>query len=538
MSFAIPKQLTALNSLVTPTVIPVELNDTDVDRMLTRILEMAVKRGRTASSRVDTRDYERYLEAIQQSPHLVGFDGDRGRDVLDGWIRSSILKEERRGLRRDSVQMGYLRPLTIAAYRTGLPKTASRNRRSDALTYQSMERILTARGSANPSAEIEKLFLDTFGRGVDLGTAPWDSPRYDGSTELDIDTLLALRFIEGFTGSQKLSRERVRLDPPVPQAIDPLGQDLLTFLELYGPNLPVSEAYAHISALLSLRLFQLPLVTAYAVRAMLSGQETPHGSNPTQMYCDFVRRRGSASDELSRVCVARDLEIMRTFFGDRLLLRSLGQAVSMLPTPPELGESAEEELRSLASLQSDQAMQMALLMQIQSIHTELGDDTDGREFIDDVRKSPGLSPADQLTAILVEGLRKRGLENQVKWFYNTGGITKPYGLLAGTLRARSTWRYSPSDEALTTLLSMCFVEPDGKRTVRRLPIRNVLERLEQRFGILIDRPPAELDSADARAGAAENLAAFTRQLKLLGCFQGLSDDFTAQFVTQPREAVK
>jgi hypothetical protein len=181
---------------------------------------------------------------------------------------------------------------------------------------------------------------------------------------------------------------------------------------------------------------------------------------------------------------------------------------------------------------------MALLMQIQSIHTELGDDTDGREFIDDVRKSPGLSPADQLTAILVEGLRKRGLENQVKWFYNTGGITKPYGLLAGTLRARSTWRYSPSDEALTTLLSMCFVEPDGKRTVRRLPIRNVLERLEQRFGILIDRPPAELDSADARAGAAENLAAFTRQLKLLGCFQGLSDDFTAQFVTQPREAVK
>jgi hypothetical protein len=63
----------------------------------------------------------------------------------------------------------------------------------------------------------------------------------------------------------------------------------------------------------------------------------------------------------------------------------------------------------------------------------------------------------------------------------------------------------------------------------------VLERLEIRFGVLIDRPPADLDSAAARAGAAENLSAFTRQLKLLGCFEGLSDDFAAQFVTCPRE---
>ena len=31
----------------------------------------------------------------------------------------------------------------------------------------------------------------------------------------------------------------------------------------------MAEAYAHLSALISLRLFQLPLVTAYAVRALL-----------------------------------------------------------------------------------------------------------------------------------------------------------------------------------------------------------------------------------------------------------------------------
>ena len=256
------------------------------------------------------------------------------------------------------------------------------------------------------------------------------------------------------------------------------------------------------------------------------------------MYCDFVRQRGTASDELSRMCVMRDLEVMRTFFGDRLLLRSMGDAVPMLPAPPDVSGTAEDQLRILAELQADDAMQMSLSMQIQSIYLAMEEGSEGRDFIEDLRKATGLRPSDQLNAVLVEGLRKRGLENQVKWFHSTGGITKSYGVLVGTLKARSTWRYSLPDEALTTLLCMCFAESDGQRSQDRLPIRTVLERLERRFGILIDRPPVGLDSADARAGAAENLNAFTRQLKLLGCFQGLSDDFTAQFVTKPREAVQ
>lgn len=84
---------------------------------------------------------------------------------------------------------------------------------------------------------------------------------------------------------------------------------------------------------------------------------------------------------------------------------------------------------------------------------------------------------------------------------------------------------------------MVFVDEGGQRTTSRLPIREVLARLEKRFGLLIASPPPDLDSADARAGAAENLAAFTQRMKLLGCYEGLSDDFSAQFVTRPREAV-
>ena len=354
---------------------------------------------------------------------------------------------------------------------------------------------------------------------------------------VDIDTLLALRFLEGFTGSQNSNRVRGFSALPVPEAVDPLGQGLIAFLKTYGPSMPVAEAFAHISAIMALRLFQLPLVTARVVRGLLSAKPIDVSSNPSEMYCDFVHRRRSASDETARLAVVRDLEVMRAFFRDRLYIRAIAEAVPVAGVPePDLTDSGR--LEWLAGLQDDHSVQMALGMQLQSIYLSLDDESEGKEFIEDLRRTEGLSQGDRLIAVLVEGLRKRGLENQVKWFHSTGGITKSYGVLSGTLSVRSTWRYALSDEVLTTLLRLCFTEDGGSHPQRSLQMREVLLRLERRFGVLIDRPPRGLDSADARAGAAENLTAFTNRLKLLGWFEGLSDDFSAQFVTIDRKSTR
>ena len=390
--FVIPKGLPQ-NSLVTDSVINIELNDTDIDRMLTKILERAVKRGRVSGSRVDTKDYGGYLAKLQHSPHVKGVDGERGLEVLDGWIRSSVLVQETAGLRRDSVQMGYLRPLSIAAYRSGLPRSASRNRKADALIYKTMARALRDRGDENVSAVIQHLFLDAFGRGVELGPFPSTNPQYDGSA-VDIDTLLALRFIETFEGNQAHSRDLEELDPPVPFAVEPMGADLIHFLTLYAPLLPVAEAYTHLSVLLSLRLFQLPLVTAHAAaRLLVDGTELSRTTNPSDHYVDFVRMRGHASDELSRMSVQRDLEVMRTFFGDRLLLRSLERRCRCCPPrrisgrlgglsaarsgrPPRRPHDAD------GAADADQCTIEAGL--------DVGDE--GREFIADVRAPSGSPP--------------------------------------------------------------------------------------------------------------------------------------------------
>ena len=125
------------------------------------------------------------------------------------------------------------------------------------------------------------------------------------------------------------------------------------------------------------------------------------------------------------------------------------------------------------------------------------------------------------------------VRNAVGWFWSVGGLEKPYGILRGTVRSRRSWRYAPTDELLTALLLAVFVEPDGVTTRPTMPLREVLDALRHRFGILIDRPPAFLDGAEARAAASANLDAFTLRLQLLGCFDSLSDDFSVQVVRHP-----
>ncbi|MFC7432022.1 MULTISPECIES: hypothetical protein [unclassified Agrococcus] len=533
MNFTLPSGSSSLASLVTRAVINVELNDIDVDRLMTRLFEMAVKRGRAASSKADPGGFERHLSALHSHAKLRGFEGERGREVLDGWLRTSVLTFERGGLRRDRAQMGYLRPLTLATYRSGLPKTVSRNRTADSLIYRSMVSCLVEQGQANSTKAIEQLFVDTFGEGVDVGVSPWPTPKYDEVTRVDIDRLLQLRFLETFEGSANLGKEWSLVTAPIPWIERLVGRDVITFLQHYGPTTPALEANAHLSALIALRLFQLPLLSARSVRSLLTTPENV-GPQSLETYIDFTRERGSASDKLSAQAVVRDLELLRTFFGDRVLLHAVAQILPMAKSLPD-DLPADQMLRQSAAALKDDDVNMLLRSQLMVIKMQL-DTPEDQAVITEALATWGADGAAATRDVLVAALAKRGLENQVKWFHNTGGIQKDYGLLSGTLRARSTWRYSLSDDALTAVLMMCFIDEDGKSVIARLPIRELLRRLELRFGLLVERPPAAADSADARSGAAENLAAFTRRLQLLGCFEGLSDDFAAQYVSNPGRA--
>jgi hypothetical protein len=535
MTITIPKPL---RSIEFTELTLVELNDVDVDRLLAQLWELIVKQGRMANAPRDADDYDHYRQALAADQRLEGFDDDQGMKVLDGWLRSSIVRIGAKGRGHHETQMDYIQPLTIASYRAGLPK-ARRHRHVHTLTYHVLMGELKRRGVDHPGKTLRDGLETAIGAGVAIGTPGKWIPTYDGQHDIDINALLSLYFLEQFPPQPVRPTTNYEFrSSAVPAATQGMASDLLDYLACYGSQLSASAFVDGFTALLSLRLFQLPLRIARAARHVINtGEKSPDmlddaDHNPLELYCDFTGAHGSASDQLARQCVQRDLEVMSGFMRDRLLLLSLRNAMSALDRRG--GEiralPMADGLVAMIALREDPFVAAHASIRLDEIEAVNSDED--LEFIKEVRRSD--APAvEKLTTLLAEGLFVKSLQNQVRWFWSTGGITKPYGLIRGTRNVRTSWRYAPTDDLLEALLLVTFAEKDGKGTLPHMPIADLLRDLRDHFGILIDRPPAAFDSVDTRAAAAANLEAFKRRLRLLGCFDSLSDDFSAQYVRNP-----
>lgn len=516
----------------------VELNDVDVDRQLAHLWELIVKSGRLAAPPRDADNYDRYRGALAADPRLDGFDDEHGAKVLDGWLRSSIVRIGAKGRGHHETQMDYIQPLTIASYRAGLPKTR-RHRHIHTLTHHVLMAELKRRGTDKPGLELGGMLKAAIGAGVSIGAIGKWIPEYDGKTEIDINALLSLYFLEQFPAQAVRPATNYEFrSSAVPAATRDLAGDLLDYLACYGSELSASAFVDGFTALLSLRLFQLPLRIARAARhVIITGEKSPDmlhdaGRNPLELYCDFTGVHGSASDQLARQCVQRDLEVMSGFMRDRLLLLSLRNAMTAL-------DKRGAEIRALpmadglvamVALRADPFVTAHASIRLDEIEAVNSDED--LEYVREVRHSD-LPAVEKLATLLGEGLHTTILKQQVSWFWSTGGILKPYGMLRGTRNVRTSWRYAPTDDLLEALLLVSFTGHDGRGTLPHMPIADLLRHLRDHFGILVDQPPAAFDSVDTRAAAAANLEAFKRRLRLLGCFDSLSDDFSAQYVRNP-----
>ena len=174
-----------------------------------------------------------------------------------------------------------------------------------------------------------------------------------------------------------------------PAATSGLADDLLDYLIAYGGRLSPSAFVDRFAALISLRLFQLPLRIARAARHVLaSGTKSPdmldeRVANSLELYCDFTARRGSASDDLARQCVQRDLEILRAFLSDRLLLRSLREAMSALRQQGDEIKNLPmaDSLIAMVGLREDPYVTAHASIQMQEIEALNSGSEEDQEFI-------------------------------------------------------------------------------------------------------------------------------------------------------------
>lgn len=550
MKIRLPKDL---RGLAFPRLLTIELNSFDIDYLLPvlyfRVLASGKQRARVVN---DPKLIAESIEKLSQHPALEGFDDADGRRVLDRLVRTELISVGGVGRGRRGEQILTVAPFTILTHKTGFPKESSRVRRVDSFLYQILRDAI---GSDDP---LRQHFKDVFGRGVKVNPVPDLGGTYDGTTELDTLTRLAIAFLDGFEAVRVGQRGASPEEPACPALARELGKDLLRYVFMYAARMPSQALTYDFRALINLELFVYTLKLVTATNALVQDprelppamQEKTTPSAP-QVYLDFTAGADALSRRMATECVRRDIESYQRYLSSSLLVRQLDRYVAGLRRSPQRRGLIDTALGGVTSgplyLQS-----LLLLREHSEIWSDIeasarldedrirqeqrstdGDDaTEELEWLDSSLDGVE-SDVDRVVALVLDGQNTKNLDNVFQWYRAVGGLTKLYGLLEGNLKGRQSWRYAPSNDLLAVLVQLAAVRVIQTDKPEPIRLQDFLAFLSDRFGIVVDRPPEPFEGAEYIAAARENARAMLRRLRQMGIFGDLSDDFTVQRLTPP-----
>ena len=558
MKIKLPKDL---RGVVFQRVLMIDVSDFDIDLFLPALFFTILSGGRGRARKAnDPKTIDRYVSGLAEHQSVEGFTNAEGRKILDRLVRTALIVTGRVGIFRRDEQILSTVPYTLLAHKPGFPTGASRHRNADIFIYQL---LLERMGGADDT--LRAFIKDVFGKGIRVGNLPTLGGEYDGITQLDTLTRLSIAFLDGMQ-TTGVGSTRTKVAPSAcPRPAREFAADLLQYLFAYHTLMPERALTYYLQALINFELFIYTTKLVHAINELVGNPdvlstvmlETVQVSAP-QIYVDFTGGQSGLSQEMARACVRRDMEAYQQFLFNNLLLRLLDRYAetirrmstqraeidAVLPSP----DKGPYYLQRLLQLQKDPLMGPLIQasarvdedrIRRESVHDDENEDLSESTWIDELVSGAG-SEIERVVTLLVEAQRARALKNFVGWFSGVGGLTKPHGLLQGTVGKRQNWRYEPSNDLLAVLVQLAAAREPVKedspgREVSPQPIRlqDFLAFLETRFGVIVDRPPSPFAGADYAAAARDNLQAMLGRLRQMGIFRDLSDDFTVQRLEPP-----
>jgi hypothetical protein len=557
MKIKLPKDIVGVKF---PRVCIIEMNDFDIDLFLPSLFFTILAQGRGRARRAnDPKAIPQFIDALARNQALEGFDDPEGRRVLERLVRTSLITTGGVGRSHVDEQITSLVPFTLLAHKAGFPVAGSRQRSADTFIYQALREHLKAEDA------LRNFVKTVFGRGVIIGNISDLGGTYDGETKLDTLTRLSIAFLDGFQNTRPGSSREKNVPSPCPALTRELATDLLKYLFEYHTTMPIQAFTHHLLILINFELFNYTLKLVHAVNELVQNPDTlpeamrdTSGSTPPQLYLDFTESPTGYSQEMAKACVRRDIETYQQFLWSNLLLRQLDVYIGKLRNNPRCKAiidnvlrpdlSGAEYLQGLLWLKNDPVVGLSIdaaasfdedRIRKENMNEGEEDAPEALGWLDAIVGAAG-DNVDRVVDLLVEGQREDAVKHFIQWYWGVGGMKKPQGILRGTVLSRKSWRYAPTNDVLAmfvqlvaTRLSPPQDRDRGERELQPIRLQEFLQFLEQRFGILVDRPPALFEGAEYTAAARENLRAMLRRLRQMGIFRDLSDDFTVQRLHPP-----
>lgn len=555
MTITLPKDL---RGFAFNRVLPVEMNSFDVDLFLSSFFFKAMTEGMDrAKLPNDPTRVKEFVNDLAFSSDVQGFTDKDGHRLLDRIVRTTLVQMGRRGQARTQEQILGVVEYSFLAFKCEFPTESSRLRKVDALVYRMM------RDQFGNDRALKEFFIEVFGKGLKLRGGAEPGGEYDGETSLDTLTRLSIAFLGGFdTTGVRVPKEKPEREP-CPAVAGGMAQDLYRYLKTYHTRMPVAALTYHFKALINFELLIYTLKLMYAVTALVDNPtELPPAMrraftpSPPSVYLDFTGEIRGRSREMAAAVVRRDVEMMQRFISANLTLRQIDRyALSFKGNtrvretleqllPPD--EGGPEYLQALMGLVTHETLGTRLdiaaggdIDKIKRENTVGGDDDDVEVENTEIARLTAAADTEfvQLMLLVVAAQQGKISKNVVSWFSSVGGLAKPHGILAGTGRSRTSWRYAPSNDLLATLVQLAAVDTatwdENAPAPAPVTLREFYRWLEARFGIRVDRPPGGYEDVEYVAAAKENARAMLARLQQMGVFRDLSDDFTVQRLTPP-----
>jgi len=508
----------------------------DLDRVLINLFLLLKCEGRRPATRGRQKhEFEKvdvHLDTLIAMPGVKGLD--EHREIAKRWLEADIFDLVNRS--RPTEAIASLRPLHLDAHKIRVSKHCRDYNHADAL-YAMLEY-----GEQQALRDLRSY--------LDMGRDP-ATKHYDGTTELDLETLTVLKLVEDLPDMYP-SDEKV-----TPHAPTCIGQarvlcDDVQRILAYRHEVPRPVMIEYLKTILGLHLGQYTLRLARQLPGWIDAKqahptcrncpvygntdapfaECPYTVSLTVDMGDDYRSRMA---QLAQQSAATELErlhgLVRAIFAMNQLLRYAREerlkddpmeVPSILGNPPEMFEADFKALlKQLVQLNSDDEQ---LQPEIEAI------------------LNAGLSSFDALVEVVTHVRQKHHLSYMVQMIDKLFQKNSPFGSLVQGRSRSNPRRWHLGGRLLEVFVQLAvlrFDEVDGRKRFYTEPvlIDDFLRWVEQRYGFVVapaastgGRHPVTLDEHRA---FRDNVRALKDRLREIGFYDDLSDAYNAQTV-RPR----
>jgi hypothetical protein len=505
----------------------------DLDRVLINLfLLLKCDGSRPATRGRQKPEFEKvdvHLDALAGMPGVKGF-GEH-REIARRWLETDIFDLVNRG--RPTEAISSLRPLHLDAHKIRVSKHCRDYNHADAL-YAMLQ--------------CEQQAWKDLRAYLDLGRDP-ATKRYDGKTELDVETLTVLKLVEEIPDMYP-SDDKVAPFPPTCVGQSRLLCDDIQRILAYRDEVPRPVMIDYLKTILGLHL------GLYTIRVgrQLAGWVADKQSNPTCRECpvyghnaspfaecpynvsltvdmgaDFKSRMAQIAQESASAEYDGLLDLIRAVFSMNQLLRYAREerlkddpfeVPSLLGSPPE-------------GFESDFKATLKLI---------ISQNSDDEEVPPEVRAilDSGLTSFEALIELVTHVRQKHHMSYLVQMVDKLFQKNSPLGALVQGRSTSNPRRWHLGGRLLEVFVQLAVLRfdegPDGKKSFYTEPmlIDDFQRWIEHRYGFVIapatkagGRQPVTLDEHRA---FRENVRALKDRLREIGFYDDLSDAYNAQTV--------